>query len=54
MKNNTYTVKFFKDLINQTTPSVEIQLDRTEEDAKDHDKNNFLTFLFSTSSPNRT
>jgi hypothetical protein len=49
MKNKTYTVKFFKDLINKSSTSVEMQREPQEDDSQNHDLGNFRTFLFSSS-----
>jgi len=49
MKNKTYTVKFFKDLINKSATSVEMQRERQEDDSRNTDAESFRTFFFSQS-----
>jgi hypothetical protein len=47
MKNKTYTVKFFKDLINQGSPIVKVEKDlQDEDDQRNHDLENFFSALF--------
>jgi len=47
MKDNTYTVKFFKDLINKSTLPVEVKRGSKEQELKNKEDQDFLTYLFS-------
>lgn len=51
MKNKTYTVKFFKDLINQNSTYVSVEKSsREDESQQSRESENFFTTLFSTAS----
>jgi hypothetical protein len=54
MKNKTYTVKFFKDLINKSAHPVDLQRDILEDETEDRNTNDFFTFFFSSPSQNRS